>query len=152
MMERNLAKALAFALAAWASIAAGAASAQPAPYERWQGAYGGPPKAQALPIQSASDWKGIWAMFLPHDLPPPFDAARHMGLAVALGQKPSTGYGIEVVEVGPREGHFVIQLREIGPGDQAAGQAVTSPWVILRFARTNMPLKVEGIAVAARKR
>jgi hypothetical protein len=135
-----------------ALLGAGTVSAQSVPYERWQGTHGGPPKAQAVPIQSASDWKGIWAMYLPHDVPPPFDPARHMGLAVAIGQKPSTGYAIDVVDVGPSEGRFVIRLKEIEPVDPAAGQAMTSPWLILKFARTNMPIKVEGIAVAPRKR
>lgn len=128
------------------------AHAQAPEVERWQGAQGGPPKAHIVVIENASDWRAVWSLYRKGEVPPPFESARHMGLAVALGRKPSTGYGVELVFAGPKDGRFLVELKEITPGDQAVGQAMTSPWLILRFDRINLPLKVTGLDVAGFKR
>lgn len=140
-----------WAIGALISIHFGA-FAQAVNVERWQSGTGGPPKAHAVPIQSAADWKGIWALYAPDRPLPPFEPGRHMGLAVALGRKPTTGYAVELVSIGPGEGKLVIELKEVVPTGQIVGQAITSPWLILRFDRTNMPLKVVGLDVAGFKR
>jgi len=147
-LPRLVAAILALALA----LSGFAAYGQELQVDKWQGRFGGPPKAQATPIQTAADWKGVWALFQPGAGPPPFDTAKHMGLVVALGQRPTTGYSLELVSIGPQDGRLVVELKEIEPSGQVAGQAITSPWLILRFNRVNMPLKVVGLDVAGFRR
>ena len=85
-------------------------------------------------VRSQQEWEQLWAQLhekMPHDLP-----AGKMAVAVLAGQKPTTGYRVEIVSVerSTKLGEvdkLVVQWRLYRPNeDTMQAQTLTSPWAL----------------------
>src|SRR4030095_2763552 len=89
--------------------------------------------------RSQSEWEALWqkhgsAQSNPPSLPP-VDFGNEIVVAIFLGEKPSGGYGIEIIGAEPSDGAVIISFNEKGPrpGDIQI-QAFTQPFHIVRIA------------------
>lgn len=80
-------------------------------------------------------WAEVWADHGVGD-PPPFDPRdRWVGL-VLLGERPTGGYAVDVVDVRAREGRYVVGYREEAPGpEDVVTQSLTRPWAAVAVDR-----------------
>ena len=69
------------------------------------------------------------------------DWSEHMLAVVALGQRPTAGYGVEVQGVERAGGFLRVRVAETEPPpDAMQAQVVTHPYVVLRLARFEGPV------------
>ncbi len=67
---------------------------------------------------------------------PTIDFARETVIAVFLGTRPTSGYGVEIQDLRLEDGDLFIDMREVKPPpDSLTAQVITSPWVMLRVLR-----------------
>jgi hypothetical protein len=96
---------------------------------------------QRLVIRDPAAWTEVWAaVWLRHSpLPelPQVDFAREMLVVVALGERPTGGYGILVDSAAAKPGGLTIWVRTISPGPGCAvTPAVSQPVDIARLPRS----------------
>lgn len=64
-----------------------------------------------------------------------------MAAAVFLGVRPTSGYRVEVLTLREESGRRVLVYRELAPApDRMVSQVVTTPWVVVVVARSDLPL------------
>jgi len=107
-------------------------------------------------VRDEASWARLWAEihagFTPAPPLPAVDFARHMLIAVALGTRPSGGFGVKVRSVASRGERLEVSVAESCP---AAGAMVTlsltQPVEVVRVARlTQTPTFQETRAAACR--
>ncbi len=102
---------------------------------------------QQLVIRTREGWQAAWARHASNRLPPPpcpeIDFSRDMVVVLALGDRPSAGFGLEVESVA-KDGAFLrIRARERAPAKGTAQAAVVSrPFHILRVPRSPGPVEI----------
>jgi hypothetical protein len=102
----------------------------------------------ALVIRDATGWHNRWAEIVsdqePKPDPPAVDFDRQMVLLVGLGERPSGGYSVEIVEVILRDGELlVLSMEQIPEPRCAVTRAITSPVVAATVPRTDAPVVFE---------
>lgn len=126
-------------------IAAGIATPAAAdPPQQWHGQYATTSEPEVVVATDARLWRNILATAKPTTQEfPPFDPAHKVGIGIFLGRRPTGGYGVEIVSMGPRKDKFVIVIDEIKPGGSIVTQALTSPWTILLIDKPDLAVEVE---------
>ena len=84
------------------------------------------------------EWKTLWQRHSATETntppPPVVDFNREIVVAVFLGEKPTGGFAVEIVRVGPQNGELAIDFREINPASGAmVAQGLTQPFHIVRI-------------------
>jgi hypothetical protein len=102
----------------------------------------------ALVIRDATEWHERWADIVsgqqPKPDPPAVDFNRDMVLLIALGERPSGGYIVEIAEVVLRDGTLlVMSLEQIPERRCAVTRGITSPFVAATLPRTDAPIVFE---------
>lgn len=111
--------------------------------QRWSGTYAEEQEAVTMVVDSPKMWTALWSATR-KDAPVEFDAAHQVGIGIFLGKRPTGGYGVRIPFMGPRGGHFVIEVDEAAPEPGAiVTQAVSSPWLVLLIVRPDLPVSVE---------
>ena len=88
------------------------------------------------PASWARLWSEIHAGLTPAPPLPPVDFAQHMLIAVALGTRPSGGFGVKVENVTTRGGRLEIAVVEACPAAGAmVTQSLTQPVEVVRAPR-----------------
>ena len=91
-------------------------------------------------IDDAARWQAFWDVHANRALPraplPEVDFTRECVLVLALGQRPSGGWGVEVDAVRAEGGLCVVEARERRPeAGRPQTAIVTTPFVIVRVPR-----------------
>jgi protease stability complex PrcB-like protein len=103
-------------------------------------------------LRDAPSWAAAWKRANAHMAPipaaPEVDFSKEMVALAALGEKPSAGFGVEIVGARLAEGKLRILYaeHEAPPGGMAA-TVITHPWHAVVIARTDDP--VEWVRYAA---
>jgi len=97
-------------------------------------------------------WEALWAEHVAGRVPapplPPVDFSREMVLAYFLGEKPTSGYAVEIREIAVSEGRVLVHVAVTTPPPGAPVlQVLTQPFHIVRAPRSELP--VEFIPVEA---
>lgn len=83
--------------------------------------------------QLRSFWNAVQASSFRPEPVPEADFARETVVGVRLAERPSGGYGIEIVDVRAEEGELFIDVRLVEPApDALATTVVTTPWTLVR--------------------
>lgn len=76
---------------------------------------------------------------------------KEMLVAINLGQRPTLGYKVYVETIAKRLGQLAVTVVELKPAPGAmVGQAITSPWVIIRMDRQSEPLVFQRKEIVSR--
>lgn len=120
--------------------AARCASAQ-TPDQEWRGITGGGPAETAQLARDDAAWRALWAgLRQPAPFPLPASA---MGLWIALGLRPSGGFGIRIERIATEGGVLVVTWAETRPAPGTMQtQQITDPYVIRLLPRTDVPVRV----------
>lgn len=85
-------------------------------------------------------WAQAHASLLTPPAPPVVDPTRETLVAVFMGERPSGGYSVSVRSVAIEQGDLVVELNFGAPAPGAmTTMALTSPWLILRVPRSDVP-------------
>lgn len=80
-----------------------------------------------------SYWNAVQAESFRPDAVPEADFRRETVLGVRLAERPSGGYGIEIVDVYEEDGELFVDVRLVEPApDALVTTVVTSPWILVR--------------------
>ena len=117
--------------------------------QQWTGQHGGGDLAGVRALRTSDEWKAFWQQ-AEREPPGAPDFTRHMAVIIALGEKRTGGFGVEVIRIRPDRGKLVVEYRETTPPPgMMVTQALTSPWAVVVVARSEFP--VVGRSVAAPK-
>lgn len=91
-------------------------------------------------VRSADELDRLWTRFYGSQLTMPdtprLNYERETVIAIMLGDKPTGGYGLEVVRVFEERGELYVDVRVTEPGEGAfVTQALTSPWELITVLR-----------------
>ena len=97
---------------------------------------------QCSVITSADAWSAWWKMHASLSLPTPelpaVDFAQSSVLVLSLGNRPSAGYGVEILRVTEKDATLVVEAKETAPAkDMLHPQIVTQPYHIVMLPRTS---------------
>lgn len=122
-----------------------AAGALIQPLESWGGATGGVALQSTMRAATAEEWQTLWA--LTGRLPPrPLAVGREVAGGVFLGERPTGGFGVEILGLQPGPGSNALVWREHRPPqDAVVAQALTRPWQIAVFPAEAIPTGFSGV-------
>jgi hypothetical protein len=106
----------------------------------WKGQQGGSAGAASRVILDKDAWESLW-----RDLSrpaPPFDFAERAAIALFAGERPTGGYGIEIVSERSQGDDYVVRWRVRAPSGFAT-QAFTNPWIVREVPRPKGRILVE---------
>jgi hypothetical protein len=110
---------------------------------RWQGEHSTVQEPKTVVATTQSEWNALWSA-VSTPAPDGFDEKRQTGVGIFLGRRGAEGFGVRVVSMGPRDGKFVIEIEETGPGSSAvSGGAAATPWLMLLIDRPDLPIAIE---------
>lgn len=98
-------------------------------------------------VREELEWRDVWARIAGRQLEPPaapeVDFARTTLVLLALGERPSTGYGLELRALERRGASLFVHARETRPApDSMQAQVLTSPYLVLAVPRHDGPLQL----------
>ena len=111
---------------------------------------GGVDRRTNFRITSDEELRGLWSLIYGTDGPaiPPVDFSKDEVIAVFDGSHSSGGYRVEVTELTDADGKRTVHITRYAPGDDCVvSDAITSPFEIIRVARTDLPLAKEEAQV-----
>jgi hypothetical protein len=101
-------------------------------------------EAAQIVVHNQTDWASLWQRYASadtqHPPAPAIDFGKELVAAVFLGQKPTSGYAIEIVSIERNDGELTVTFRETNP--QPGGittQAFTQPFHIVRVGVEGTP-------------
>lgn len=100
-----------------------------------------------LVIRDYEGWQTLWEEHVVGQLskspfPPPVDFSQEMVIAFFLGEKPTAGYEVEIVEIAQLEGRLVVRVQvKSPPPGVALLQVLTQPFHIVRLFRHDLPVE-----------
>lgn len=91
-------------------------------------------------VRTAEEWHAVWVRHNSRTLPTPpvpkIDFTREMVLGVALGQRPTAGFGVRIVEVRHEGGQLRVDARETRPPTGAiVPQVISQPYEFVKVPR-----------------
>ena len=94
--------------------------------------------------RTREEWAGLWARHVgPSAAPPPVDFSAEMVVAVFAGERPTTGYGLEVTQVLSTDRGLQVMYRERTlPAGALVRPVVTAPFHIVRLPRFQGPVHI----------
>lgn len=116
--------------------------------KEWKGRHCSYTKATTLAIYSEDQWKEVWgkvyALRLPRPELPKIDFEKEMVVAVFMGERPSGGYSIEIINIVRTEEEIVVAVKEKEPpADSLRTMALTQPYHIVAVKRYFLPVKFQ---------
>ena len=117
-----------------------------------QGIRSGIRDARQAVVRDPGTWGALWAEHVKGRVPEPplplVDFSREMVLAYFLGEKPTSGYAVEIREIALSAGRVLVHVAVTAPPPGAPVlQVLTQPFHIVRAPRSELP--VEFIPVEA---
>lgn len=96
-------------------------------------------------IQSTSELTRLWSMIDAAGSPPAIDFSTDSVIAVFAGEQPTLGHSIEVTRVEDGEKRKVTIMFSKPGGSCVIGQALTSPYQIVKVSKTSLSLTHETL-------
>jgi hypothetical protein len=95
-------------------------------------------------VRTPDDWAGLWARHVGPSAPPPsVNFAAEMVVAVFAGERPTTGYGLEITQVLSTDRSLQVTYRERTlPAGALVRPVVTAPFHIIRLPRFGGPVHI----------
>lgn len=92
--------------------------------------------------RNAGEWSDLWnehtAAMMPRPTPPNVDWQKEMVVCVALGERPTAGYGIQIDRVERDGQRLIVEAHESKPpADAIVPQVITHPYVMAVTARAD---------------
>jgi len=94
-------------------------------------------------VRTEAEWTRLWQAHdaSPADKRPPIDFDRDMVIAVFLGQRPTAGYRVRIMDVRQSPDELQVHVRERKPDSQAVlAQVLSYPFVMIRLPRKDLPV------------
>ena len=102
-----------------------------------QGAMSNIEEPRQAVVRTAAEWQALWKQHDGRGMPPPVDFAQSMVVAVFLGTRPTTGFAVDIRAVKSDGKTTTVEyLVRQPPGDAIVAEVLTSPFHIVRVART----------------
>ncbi len=115
------------------------------PLESWGGATGGVALQSTMRAATAEEWQTLWAL-TGRQPPRPLAVGREVAGGVFLGERPTGGFGVEILGLQPGPGSNELVWREHRPPrDAVVAQALTRPWQIAVFPAEAIPTGFSGV-------
>ena len=114
----------------------------------WRGSSSGYTESTQLVVRTEARWADVWAKLHQRRLPrpelPPIDFEREMALAVCMGERPSGGYAIQILDVLRAEETIVVQVEETEPSPESLQtMALTQPYHVVVVKRSPLPVRFQ---------
>lgn len=107
---------------------------------RWSGQNGGGDTPATRVLRTAEEWSAFWRQ-VERPAPQPFDATKQMAVVVALGEKRTGGFSVEIDSAQAADGNLVVTYREAAPDpSMMVTQALTAPWAAAIVPRSTLPV------------
>lgn len=114
-------------------------SAQPTLPMQWASGYGGSKQYYATSAIDPSGWERLWNMI--QQDPPQKLSPTEMAVIIQLGERPTGGYSVKVLKGYPEGNVFYVEWAEEKPSsDSIVTMALTQPWVIAVFPKSELPV------------
>jgi hypothetical protein len=85
--------------------------------------------AKQVVVRSAEEWQELWRAHGASGQDPAIDFSREMVVGVFGGERPTSGYGVEIVRTLEAIGTLIVDYVETRPAaDAITAQIVTSPY------------------------
>lgn len=102
----------------------------------WKGYHCGISEQKRIVITDPKEWADLWRQVHRNKIPTPkvptVDFSKNMVLAVFMGQKPTSGYAIQIAEVVQTDGEVAVKVKETTPTKGAIVlQVITQPFHIV---------------------
>jgi len=109
------------------------------PQDISRGTISGIENERSLVIKNQEDFNSFWSELNPQNTETPLiDFSREYAIAVTLGQKPSTAYSIEIVNVTEIENQVIVHVKKTEPEpDVLVAPALTQPYHIIKILKTH---------------
>ena len=102
-----------------------------------QGAMSSIEEPRQAVVRTAAEWQALWKQHDGNSAAPAVDFTQSMVAAVFLGSRPTTGFAAEITGVKTEGTRTVVEyLERQPPRDAFVAQVLTSPFHIVRIART----------------
>lgn len=104
---------------------------------------------EARAARTEADWRKLWdehtSTQIPRPAAPRIDFAKEMVVCVFAGEKPTGGYGIEVVSADFNGTNLVLGVHETKPAEDAiVPMVVTRPYHMIATPLTNATFRIEA--------
>jgi hypothetical protein len=107
-----------------------------------QGAMSNIEEPRQAVVRTAAEWQALWKQHDGDGAVPPVDFTQHAVAAVFLGSRSTAGFTAEITGVKTEGNRTVVEyLERQPPRDGFAAQVLTSPFHVVRFARTAGPVE-----------
>lgn len=108
----------------------------------------------ARPVSDPGTWIDAWSAIHANKSDPParpdIDFLEETAVIILLGQRPTGGYAVSVVDVTVTQNLAVVEIQITEPAaDSVVTQALTSPYVIIAIPGTSRQVEVTGDDIAA---
>lgn len=114
-------------------------------YLQWRGQNGGGDLSRQVAMSDES-WSRMWSM-VGQRPPRALDSTREMAVLIAIGERPTGGYRVDVVRTTNEGGVLVVEYVQRAPSpDQVVTQAFTNPWVIAVIPRSSLPVRFRVVS------
>jgi hypothetical protein len=113
-------------------------------FSKLRGGTSGVKESQEVMVRSEAEWNELWSRHSPGRPVPRLDFSRVMVAAVFMGQKPTSGYAVEIQKVQSNSGRIRVlyHITEPAPG-AAVAQATASPFHIVVLPRVEGDVQFE---------
>jgi len=109
----------------------------------WHGSNSNVVKEGTMKTMTPSEWEEMWEQYIgepcPGMLPP--DA---MGVSVFLGERSTTGYGVQIYSVKEEKNKIRVKWEEKKPHKSTrVRNEITQPWQIILTPKSEKPISIE---------
>jgi len=109
----------------------------------WQGDFSGGNEGSRT-ISDAVAWRQLWGTLSAGTAVPDIDFSRQEVVAIFLGQRPSGGYSVEIVNVAADETSVTVRWRERTPtAGIPPSDGTTTPYALRVIAKSDLPVRFE---------
>jgi len=113
---------------------------------QWKGFYSTHQKEAQLVIREEKEWKELWSKVGFTRIAPLVDFSQYMVVAVFMGEKPTGGYQIEIINIEEKMDHLLVYYKEVTPPKGAiVTQAFTQPYHLKVIPKSPREVKFQKI-------
>ena len=103
--------------------------------------------ARQVVVKTPAEFEKLWREHAPGRAAPAVDFAKSMVVAVFLGSRPSSGFGVEITEVRRDGDALLVTWAERRPGrDQMAAAVMTAPAQLVAVPRFDGQVRFQKAA------
>jgi len=92
----------------------------------------------------SGDWRTLWTHHAPGTPPPSVDFATEVVVGVLAGERPGTGYEVDIIAIERHSAETTVVYRVTDPPkDALAVEMLTSPFHLARLPRQDLPIRFQ---------